>query len=322
KTYSEGPSGAEGGQLGAFQKKDMVKPFADKAFAMQAGEISEPVRTQFGWHIIKMEKINPASQLSYPQALPKILDKLTAQRAKNRAYDEAEQIYELTFEGDDLSLVAPERKLDIQTTDFFTRQGPAKGVKDRVPFASAAFSLQEGDISDVQNLGDGYYIIQLIEKIEAQIPELETVKAAVQTAVVAQKQDEQAQAEAKSFAANLNAAGALAEESRKIGLEPMSTGFFKRNASIPDIGYETQLLKAAFELNPTNKFSAEGIKGVKGYYVLGFKARQEPDLKSFEGDKAKIKKSLLEQKKYKTFSTWLTMLKDRSEIQIVEDFLN
>ncbi len=322
KTYSEGPSGAEGGQLGAFTKEDMVRPFADKAFGMQAGEISEPVRSQFGWHVIKVEKINPASKLSFPQALPKILDKLTAQGAKNRAYDEAEQIYELTFDGDDLSLVAQERKLDIHTTDFFTRQGPEKGVKDPAPFASAAFDLQEKDISDIQDLADGYYILQLIEKIDAQIPELETVKAAVQTDVVAQKQDEQAQADAKSFAAKLKAAGALAEESRKIGLKPMSTGFFKRNASIPEIGYETQLLKAAFELNPTNKFSTEGIKGEKGYYVLGFKARQEPDLKSFEGDKTKIKKSLLEQKKYKTFNTWLTMLKDRSEIKIEEKFFD
>ena len=322
KTYSEGPSGAEGGLLGAFKKEDMVKPFADKAFTMQAGEISEPVRTQFGWHIIKVGKINPVSQLTYPQALPKILDKLTAQGAKYKAYDEAEQIYELTFEGDDLNLVAQERKLDIQTTDFFARQGPAKGVKDPAQFASTAFKLLEGDISDIQDLGDGYYIIQLIEKIEAQIPELETVKAAVQTDVVAQKQDQQAQADAKSFAANLKAAGALAEESRKIGLEPGSTGFFKRNASIPDIGYETQLLKAAFELNPTNKFSAEGIKGEKGYYVLGFKARQEPDFKSFENDKDKIKKNLLEQKKYKTFNTWLSMLKGRSEIQIEENFIN
>jgi len=322
KTYSEGPSGAEGGQLGAFKKEDMVKPFADKAFAMQAGEISEPVRTQFGWHIIKLEKINPASQLSYPQAMLKILDKLTAQGAKNMAYDKAEQIYELTFEGDDLSLVAQERELDVHTTDFFTRNGPVKGVKDSVQFASAAFSLQEQDISDIQDLGDGYYILQLIEKIDAQIPELETVKATVQTDVVAQKQDQQAQADAKRFAATINAGGTLAEESRKIGLESMSTGFFKRNESIPNIGYETQLLKAAFELTPTHKFSAEGIKGEKGYYILGFKTRREPDLKNFESDKVKIKKNLLEQKKYKAFNTWLTMLKERSEIRVEEKFFD
>jgi peptidyl-prolyl cis-trans isomerase D len=53
KKYSEGPTKTQGGNLGAFRREAMVKPFADKAFSMKAGEISEPVRTRFGWHIIK-----------------------------------------------------------------------------------------------------------------------------------------------------------------------------------------------------------------------------------------------------------------------------
>ena len=53
KQYSEGPSKNNGGFLGAFRKKDMVKPFAEKAFSMKPGEISDPVQTRFGWHIIK-----------------------------------------------------------------------------------------------------------------------------------------------------------------------------------------------------------------------------------------------------------------------------
>jgi len=59
KKYSEGPTKAQGGNLGAFRREAMVKPFADKAFSMKPGEISEPVRTRFGWHIIKVEKVNP-----------------------------------------------------------------------------------------------------------------------------------------------------------------------------------------------------------------------------------------------------------------------
>ena len=61
RQYSEGPSKDKGGLLGSFRREAMVKPFADKAFSMQAGDISEPVRTRFGWHIIKVEKVNEAT---------------------------------------------------------------------------------------------------------------------------------------------------------------------------------------------------------------------------------------------------------------------
>lgn len=55
KEKSEGPSGDNGGSLGWFGRGDMVKPFEKKVFDMDVGEISEPVKTKFGWHLIKKE---------------------------------------------------------------------------------------------------------------------------------------------------------------------------------------------------------------------------------------------------------------------------
>ncbi|PSG98809.1 MAG: peptidylprolyl isomerase [Nanohaloarchaea archaeon SW_7_43_1] len=53
KEKSEGPSGDKGGDLGFFSRGDMVKPFEKKAFEMDTGEVSDPVKTEFGWHLIK-----------------------------------------------------------------------------------------------------------------------------------------------------------------------------------------------------------------------------------------------------------------------------
>jgi parvulin-like peptidyl-prolyl isomerase len=53
KEKSEGPSGDNGGDLGFFSRGDMVKPFEKKAFEMDVGEVSDPVKTEFGWHLIK-----------------------------------------------------------------------------------------------------------------------------------------------------------------------------------------------------------------------------------------------------------------------------
>lgn len=55
KEKSEGPTGEKGGDLGWFGKGAMVKPFEDEVFSMDVGDISDPVKTQFGWHLIKKE---------------------------------------------------------------------------------------------------------------------------------------------------------------------------------------------------------------------------------------------------------------------------
>lgn len=62
---STGPSGERGGDLGYFVRSDMVEPFADAAFALEPGGISEPVQTQFGWHVIKVEDRRPRPRPSF-----------------------------------------------------------------------------------------------------------------------------------------------------------------------------------------------------------------------------------------------------------------
>jgi peptidyl-prolyl cis-trans isomerase D len=111
KKYSEGPSRNNGGYLGEFTKESMVKPFSDKAFSMKAGEISEPVRTRFGWHIIKVEKIIDAHTTPFKDAEKDIEKKLTDNKAKSLAYDAAESVSDIAYDGDDLIKAAKERHL-------------------------------------------------------------------------------------------------------------------------------------------------------------------------------------------------------------------
>jgi peptidyl-prolyl cis-trans isomerase D len=122
KQFSEGPSKDNGGHLGTFRREAMVKPFSDKAFAMKAGEISDPVKTQFGWHIIKVEKVNEPTTTSLADAKDDIRQKLADERSKIIAYDAAESVYDATFGGDQLTSVAAEHNLSIISTDFITRE--------------------------------------------------------------------------------------------------------------------------------------------------------------------------------------------------------
>jgi len=165
KEYSEGPGKDKGGYLGVFKKEAMVKPFSDKAFSMKAGEISDPVRTQFGWHIIKVEKVNESYKKTLEDVKNQIRDKLSMNKAKIIAYDEAQSLYDSAFEDDNLKIIANSRNIQVIETDFFTQDTGPKDFKNPSKLASEAFKLPVMELSTVQDFEDGYYIFQVVEKI-------------------------------------------------------------------------------------------------------------------------------------------------------------
>jgi len=320
KQYSEGPSKDKGGYLGPFKREQMVKPFADKAFSMKAGEISDPVRTRFGWHIIRVDKVNEAATTPFADAKDGIRKKLAAERSKQFAYDAAESIFDAAFKSGRLGTIATEHNLAVNTTDFFSRQGP-QGVEKKAEFARVAFDLPEAEVSEIQDFGDGYYIMEVIEKRSARIPELKTVEEKVKADLIKEKKGEKAKMDAEALLSALKDGVVMGTASKEFDLTPQSTGFFKRNDAIPNIGFERNISRVAFELSDQNRLPQKVLNGRKGYYVIKFKQRQAPSMVEFDKEKADIKERLLQQKRSKTFNTWLQKIKNRSEIVFVEGFL-
>ncbi|MEW6673820.1 MAG: SurA N-terminal domain-containing protein [Thermodesulfobacteriota bacterium] len=316
KQYSEGPTRDSGGYLGTFKREDMVDPFADRAFSMKAGEVSEPVRTQFGWHIIKVEKVNEASTLAFSAAKAGIVKKLTTEKAKTMAFNDAESVYELTFDENDLTKAAAVQNLTVHTTDFFTPQGPQQGISEKSKFASTAFSLSEKEISEVQDFGDGYYIIQLLEKVPESIPDLSAVAEKVKANLINEKQKEKSGQEAKKFLEALKGGKSLKDEINRYGLQIKNTGFFKRNEQIPSIGYEPNITRAAFALSGEKKFPDTTVEGNNGFYVIVYSGKKEPDPTGFQNEKDQIVNSLMAQKRLRAFSDWVAQIRKDSQIQL------
>ncbi|WP_296990258.1 peptidylprolyl isomerase, partial [Thalassospira sp. UBA1131] len=78
KEKSTGPSGPNGGDLGFFNRADMVAPFAEAAFAMEPGTYSsEPVQTQFGWHVIKVEEKKEGTQPSLDEVRQQLVAEIS-----------------------------------------------------------------------------------------------------------------------------------------------------------------------------------------------------------------------------------------------------
>jgi len=80
KEHSTGPSGQDGGDLGYFTQDQMVEPFAEAAFALDAGEFTkEPVKTQFGWHVIKVDDRRSKEPKSFEEMEPQLRQQLASQ---------------------------------------------------------------------------------------------------------------------------------------------------------------------------------------------------------------------------------------------------
>ncbi len=138
KKHSQDPGSAEsGGDLDFFARGAMVKPFEDAAFAMNKGEISDLVESDFGYHIIQLTDVKSPKQRSFEDLRAEIEADLKAQQAQRRFSEAAESFTNTVYEqSDSLKPVADKLKLEIRTADQVQRQ-PADGVQG--PLAHAKF---------------------------------------------------------------------------------------------------------------------------------------------------------------------------------------
>lgn len=322
KQYSEGPSRDRGGFLGAFKRDAMVKPFADAAFSMNAGDISEPVRTRFGWHVIKVEKVNEASTESLEDAAPNIRNKLRLKRARLKALEAAELVYDSVFDGDDLGDAGKTHKVPVMDTGLFAASGfKDKKIGNPQQFAKTAFELDLMAISQIQDWEDGYYLLQVVERVASKSPKLESVVGRVREDVTKALQRDRAKADAEAMLADIKKGTPLEESSRRAALQVNETGFFKRTGGTGKIGYEPRIGAVAFELTTDQPIADQVVEGRQGWFVLRLKERKLPSRDDFVKELKSTRQRLAAQRKQAVFQRWIADLRARSEIDINQELV-
>ena len=239
KAHSQDPgSAADGGDLGEVERGMMVKPFEDVLFAMQQGQVSEPVKTRFGWHLIKLVGVSGGETQSFEEARSRIEEELKTELAETRIYDLVENLSNIGYEQPDSLLPAAEKLgLEIKTTDWFTR-GRGEGVASHEKLRAAAFAddvLKNNRNSETLELSASRVaMIHLKEHEPSALQPLDEVREAVVQAVKAEKARELAQARGQELLEAVQSGKNLDEVASDAGLRIFDADFIERTAKTVD----------------------------------------------------------------------------------------
>ncbi|GIX22036.1 MAG: peptidylprolyl isomerase [Gammaproteobacteria bacterium] len=176
KKYSDDEGSAQdGGDLGEVRRGMMVKPFEDALFALEPGKVSEPVRTRFGFHLIRVDEVVPEEIQPFEAVREQLLEDVRREKAEDIFYDRVETLANLTFEHpDSLAPAAEALGLPVRTSAWMSRyrtdnDAPMDDVARLAPVREAAFSdpvRLEGRNSDPIELPGGRVLVLRVKARE------------------------------------------------------------------------------------------------------------------------------------------------------------
>jgi len=311
KKYSEDPgSKAKGGDLGWVLQGQTVPEFEKAAFSLNKGEISDLIKTQYGFHIIKLLDKETAHTKTFDEVKDTLRPNFLLNKVDQEASKTADQISADIRQSNKATLdqLAQKYHLTIAEThpvgpgEPVLELGNGQEVKDEI------FHLRQGDLSLPLRTDRGYVVLSLRQSLPAHQGTLDEVRDKVVAALKQQKSSELAQSKANELEKRLKAGEKFAATAKAIGLDPKTSDLFARNGSIANLGSGKQL-GPAFSLKvgqvgpPLNLGSNWAV-----YQVV---EHQNANPADFEKQKKEITDTLLKQKRELAFSAFQTSLNDR-----------
>ena len=317
KKYSEDEASAKkGGDLDYFGRGQMVAEFDQKAFSMQPGEISDLVKSQFGYHIIKLIDKKPAATKPLAEVRSQIEDQLKYEEAQTQAQKTADSIAADLKSPGDFDSVAKARGLTASESGFFQQDEPIAGLGMAPAVGQQAFSMKIGEVSQPLRVPQGYAFVTVLARQDPYVPKLDEVKAKVRDEVLKQKAIEAARQKAAEVDAALKS-GDFDKAAKAAGLDVKTTDLIARGAPIADIGASPAVDAAAFSL-PQGAVS-DPIVTDNGAAIVKVVEKQQGAAGDLQTQKASIKSELLNQRKSQFFAAYMTKARQRMNIKVNRD---
>ena len=313
KEFSQDPgSASEGGDLGYAGKGVYDPAFEDALYALKQDEVSAPVRTEFGWHLIKLLGVQAPEVPSFASMKEKLETDLKTQRVEQRFVEATKQLEDSAFESSDLVQPAQELGLKVQTSAPFGRQG-GEGITANRQVLQAAFSqevMEDGSNSGAIELDPNtLVVIRVKEHRKPQQLELDQVSESIRAQLTKTRASEAAKAAGEQLVAELRDGKAKPE-----GDEWQVVEAATRNQD----GVDPAVLQALFRMpKPTGETSEfSGIALANGdFTVIRLKGVSEPEQALSDEEKAMYRRFLASRSGQQDFAAYRKLLESKADIE-------
>ena len=319
---SDTGSKKKGGALGWIRRGQMTAKFETALFALNKGQRSEPVETEFGWHLIdvtaiRSEQVRPFED---PQVQSELLETYRNREADKRYQEMAEKLEQLAFESpNSLEPVTQALGLKIQTTDWIIR-GATDGLMAAPAMREAAFStevIKDGENSKPLGITAGKTVV--VRKLEHEAPRLRPL-AEVEAEIRNELRNEAAQQRAKDAAAQALAAArkgtALEVAAAQQGGQMQTLGLTAREAS----GKDADVIAAAFRLPrpEAGKVSLGELALAEGEPALVAVTAVQDAVDATNDERQAFARKLRDAQSGAEFAAYRAFIQDQVKVKLIE----
>ncbi len=319
KQFSDDGSAANGGDLGFFSKKQMVRPFAEAAFRLKKGEISDIVRTRFGFHIIKLEEIKPGKTTPLAEVRDSILRKMKEEQAQTAVFAKANETYEKIILSGSLAKYAADNKVKIAETKFFSKDSVPPELSGNPDLIQTVFSLKKGELSSLLESPKGYYIVYVEDFKGPETPSFAEVKERVEKDYITAESRRLAKEAAEKLMTGVRD-GNFATLCGEQGLTVAASEFFSRSRKLGK-GLPAGVVNEAFNLSEKNPLPKKVFDNKDKFYVFHLREIKKPTDEEFAAQRETIEADIERENQFNLISAWLEYLRGKAEITINKQFL-
>lgn len=319
-------SAKEGGDLGFFGKGVMVPEFEQAAFAMQKGEVSDLVKSPFGFHIIKLTDIKPGGKKSFEEARPELIKQLRDNKAEEEYYALVDRLTNLAYENpDSLEPAAQTLGLEIKESGWLTRAGDKEGITSNPQVVSSAFGeevLSRGLNSELIEIGPKHVIVLRVKEHKPATPRtLEEVRPDIAAELRTRAAKEKVRELGEEMRAHAAEGANLEQLAAEHNVKVTRTGLVGRGEK----NVAPAILQAAFKLQrPADGKSSYGTVALESgdYAVVAVTAVQDGDpAKVTEERRKSLIRMLAQMNGASEFAALINQLKSQAKIVVNEDRL-